>query len=96
MTGVQTCALPIYAGLEPSVVVSDIQKQSGNWGLNVATDTYGDMLEMGVIDPTKVTKTALINAASVAAMVLTTECSIVKTPGSGENKVPMSDLHGMM
>jgi chaperonin GroEL len=53
------------------------------------------MFDMGIIDPTKVTKTALVNAASIAGMILTTECSMVKKPGE-EGKVPVDQLHGMM
>jgi chaperonin GroEL len=64
------------AGEEPSVVVNKVAAGSGNFGYNAANDTYGDLLEMGVVDPTKVTKTALINAASIAGLLLTTDCTI--------------------
>ena len=64
------------AGEEPSVVVNAVAQGSGNYGYNAATDGYGDLVEMGVVDPTKVTKTALVNAASIASLLLTTDCSI--------------------
>lgn len=64
------------AGEEPSVVVNKVADGAGNFGYNAANDTYGDLLEMGVVDPTKVTKTALINAASIAGLLLTTDCTI--------------------
>ena len=52
----------------------------GNYGFNAANDTYGDMIEMGILDPTKVTRTALQNAASVASLMLTTECMVAEAP----------------
>ena len=64
------------AGEEPSVVVNQVADGTGSFGYNAANDTYGDLLEMGVVDPTKVTKTALINAASIAGLLLTTDCTI--------------------
>ncbi len=64
------------AGEEPSVVVNQVAAGAGSFGYNAANDTYGDLLEMGVVDPTKVTKTALINAASIAGLLLTTDCTI--------------------
>ena len=68
------------AGGEPSVVVNAVLNGSGNYGFNAANDTYGDMLEMGILDPTKVTRTALQNAASVASLLLTTEAMIAESP----------------
>jgi chaperonin GroEL len=73
-------AIAYNAGAEPSVVVNAVVAGTGNHGYNAATDTYGDLVEQGVIDPTKVTRTALINAASVAGLLLTTECSINVIP----------------
>jgi chaperonin GroEL len=73
-------AIAFNAGAEPSVVVNRVLEGSGNHGYNAATDTYGDLVEQGVIDPTKVTRTALTNAASVAGLLLTTECSINEIP----------------
>ena len=66
------------AGEEPSVVVDKVAQGSGNYGYNAATDTYGDMVEDGVLDPTKVTRTALQNAASVASLLLTTEVGVAE------------------
>jgi chaperonin GroEL len=68
------------AGDEPSVVVNAVLSGKGNYGFNAANGTYGDMLEMGIIDPTKVTRTALQNAASVAGLLLTTEAMVAEAP----------------
>ncbi|MGB0840498.1 MAG: TCP-1/cpn60 chaperonin family protein, partial [Chitinophagales bacterium] len=73
----QICA---NAGLEGSVVVQRVKNGRGNYGFNARSETYGDLLEQGVIDPTKVTRVALENAASIASMLLTTECIIVDKP----------------
>jgi chaperonin GroEL len=68
------------AGAEASVVVSKVLEGAGNFGYNAANDTYGDMVEMGVLDPTKVTRSALQNAASVAGLMLTTDCMVAELP----------------
>ena len=68
------------AGDSPDVIVNKVVEGSGNFGYNAANGTYGDMVEMGVIDPTKVTKTALVNAASIAGLLLTTDCAINDIP----------------
>jgi chaperonin GroEL len=68
------------AGGEPSVVVNKIMEGKGNFGFNAANDTYGDMVEMGVLDPTKVTRCALQNAASVASLMLTTDAMVAELP----------------
>ncbi|MCK5613490.1 chaperonin GroEL, partial [Candidatus Pacearchaeota archaeon] len=68
------------AGLEASVVVQKVKDGEGAYGFNAATDTYGDLLEAGIIDPTKVTRTALQNAASIASLMLTTEAIIAELP----------------
>ena len=65
-------------GKEPSVVVNEIMKRSGNEGYNAKTGQFEDLVETGVIDPVKVTKNALKNAASIASMILTTNCVIVE------------------
>jgi chaperonin GroEL len=78
------------AGEEPSVVVNAVAAGSGNYGYNAATDTYGDLVEMGVVDPTKVTKTALINAASIAGLLLTTDCSINNVAEETQPNAPMN------
>ena len=68
------------AGDEPSVVVAKVLEGKGNYGYNAANGSYGDMLEMGVVDPTKVTRTALQNAASVAGLMLTTDAMVAEAP----------------
>ncbi|GJH05934.1 chaperonin GroEL [Paraburkholderia terrae] len=68
------------AGEEPSVVLNQVLEQTGNFGWNAATDTYGDLMEMGVVDPTKVTRTTLQNAASVAGLILTTDAVVAELP----------------
>ncbi len=73
------------AGDSADVVVSQVAQGTGNFGYNAATGEFGDMLEMGVIDPTKVTKTALVNAASIASLLLTTDCAINELP-KNDNK----------
>ena len=88
------------AGGEPSVVVAAILAGSGNYGFNAANDTYGDMIEMGILDPTKVTRTALQNAASVSSLMLTTECMVADSPkdegaGGGAGMPDMGGMGGM-
>ena len=83
------------AGVEASVVVNEIIKGSGNYGFNAANDTYGDMLAMGVVDPTKVTRCALQNAAGVAGLLLTTDCAINELPKEESAQQPQG-MHGMM
>jgi chaperonin GroEL len=89
------------AGGEPSVVVNAVLNGSGNYGFNAANDTYGDMIEMGILDPTKVTRTALQNAASVSSLMLTTECMISESPkddapaGGGHDMGGMGGMGGM-
>jgi len=68
------------AGAEPSVVVQRVAEGEGNFGYNAASGEYGDLVQMGVLDPCKVTRSALQNAASIAGLVLTTECMIAKLP----------------
>ena len=67
------------AGGEASVVVNAVLAGKGNYGFNAANDTYGDRIEMGILDPTKVTRTALQNAASVASLMLTTEAMVCES-----------------
>ena len=83
------------AGGEASVVVNAVSSATGNYGFNAANDTYGDMLEMGVVDPTKVTRCALQNAAGVAGLLLTTDCAINELPKE-ESAQPQQGMHGMM
>ena len=68
------------AGEEPSVIVNRVEEGEGNFGYNALTDEYGDMVKMGVLDPCKVTRVALQNAASIASLVLTTDCMIAEIP----------------
>jgi chaperonin GroEL len=77
------------AGEEPSAVVNRVLEQTGNFGWNAASDTYGDLMEMGVVDPTKVVRTALQNAASVAGLILTTDAVVAELP-KDETKAPVS------
>ena len=68
------------AGVEASVVMQKVAEGEGNYGYNAANGEYGDMVEMGILDPTKVTRTALQNAASVAGLMITTECMVAESP----------------
>lgn len=83
------------AGDEPSVVVDRVANGKDNFGFNAQTGEYGDMIEMGVLDPTKVTRTALQNAASVASLILTTECMIADMPEDKPAMPPMGMGGGM-
>ena len=76
------------AGDSADVVVAGILSGNSNYGYNAATGEYGDMLELGIIDPTKVTKTALINAASVASLLLTTDCAITEIKSDKPESAP--------
>jgi chaperonin GroEL len=73
-------AITQNAGDEPSVVVNKVLEGKGSYGYNAATGEYGDMLAMGVVDPTKVTRVALQNAASIAGLMLTTACMVAELP----------------
>jgi len=91
------------AGVDASLVVQRVLESEGNQGYNVATDSYTDLVSDGVLDPTKVTRTALQNAASVAAMLLTTECMITDLPepeaaggGHDHGHGDMGGMGGMM
>jgi len=68
------------AGEEPSVVLNRVSEGTGNFGFNALTNQYGDMVEMGILDPCKVTRCALQNAASIAGLILTTDCMIAQLP----------------
>jgi chaperonin GroEL len=86
------------AGGEPSVVVNKIKENSGNYGYNARTDIYEDLFAAGVIDPTKVTRLALENAASIAALLLTTECVVADVKEDSPSMPPMGGggMGGMM
>ncbi len=73
-------AIVANAGVEPSVVVAKVLEGKGNYGYNAATGEYGDLVEIGVVDPTKVTRTALQNAASIAGLILTTDATVADIP----------------
>jgi chaperonin GroEL len=73
------------AGLEGSIVVNKVREGKDDFGYNAASDTYGNLLQMGVIDPVKVVRTALQNAASVAGLMLTTECLVAERPKEDKN-----------
>ena len=85
------------AGGEPSVVVAKVRDGSGNFGYNAANGEYGDMIELGILDPTKVTRYALQNAASVAGLMITTEAMIADAPSKDEggHGGGMPDMGGM-
>jgi chaperonin GroEL len=85
------------AGEEPSVVLNAVAAGSGAYGYNAATGEYGDMLEMGILDPTKVTRMALQNASSIAGLMITTEAMVGELPRKEEpaGPVPGSDMGGM-
>ncbi|HOB61845.1 MAG TPA: chaperonin GroEL [Candidatus Competibacteraceae bacterium] len=85
------------AGEEPSVIMNKVLENSGNYGYNAATGEYGDMVEMGILDPTKVTRSALQNAASVAGLLITTEAMVAELPKKNEPAMPggMGGMGGM-
>lgn len=89
------------AGDEPSVVLSNVAAKKGNYGYNAGTGEYGDMIKMGILDPTKVTRTALQNAGSVAGLLITTECMVAEIPqeaaaGGAPDMGGMGGMGGMM
>lgn len=83
------------AGEEASVVVNAVKNGTGNYGYNAASGEYGDMLEMGILDPAKVTRSALENAASVAGLMLTTECMITDIADDKSSTPDMGGMGGM-
>jgi len=80
------------SGEEPSVVLNRVLEGSENLGFNALTNRYGDMVEMGVLDPRKVTRTALQNAASIAGLILTTDCMIARAPEAAEAEAGMPQM----
>jgi chaperonin GroEL len=93
-------ALAINAGVEGSVIVEAVKKSKGNEGYNVATGEYEDLVKAGIVDPKKVTRSALQNAASIAGLLLTTECLITDLPekdkpAPGGHGGGMGDMGGM-
>ena len=87
------------AGEEPSVIVNRVKEGSGNFGYNAANGEFGDMIEFGILDPTKVTRTALQNAASIAGLMITTEAMVAEAPKKDEPAMPgaggMGGMGGM-
>ena len=80
------------------MILNKVAENSGNFGYNAGTGEYGDMIEMGILDPTKVTRSALQNAASVAGLIITTEAMVAERPRE-EAAAPgggMPDMGGMM
>ena len=86
-------ALAANGGVEGSIVVQEVKKRKGNDGYNVATGEYEDLVKAGVVDPKKVTRSALQNAASIAGLLLTTECLITELPEK-EKPAPGGGGHG--
>src|SRR5271170_522203 len=86
-------ALAINAGVEGSIVVQEVKKRKGNEGYNVSTGEYEDLVKAGVVDPKKVTRSALQNAASIAGLLLTTECLITELPEK-DKPAPAGGGHG--
>lgn len=82
------------AGGEPSVVVDKVKQGSGNYGFNAASDTYGDMIEMGILDPAKVTRSALQAAASIGGLMVTTEAMVAEVV-EDKPAPAMPDMGGM-
>jgi len=85
-------SLAANAGVEGSLIVQEVKKRKGNEGYNVATGAYEDLVKAGVVDPKKVTRSALQNAASIAGLLLTTECLITDVPE--KDKAPAGGGHG--
>ncbi|KAF1701520.1 chaperonin GroEL [Pseudoxanthomonas kaohsiungensis] len=87
------------AGEEPSVIVNQVKAGSGNFGYNAANGQFGDMVQFGILDPTKVTRTALQNAASIAGLMITTEAMVAEAPKKDEPAMPgaggMGGMGGM-
>jgi chaperonin GroEL len=83
------------AGEEPSVVLNKVDEGKGNYGYNAASGEYGDMVEMGILDPTKVTRSALQNAASVAGLMITTECMVAEAPKEEKEPAMPGGMDGM-
>ncbi len=84
------------AGVEGAVVVQNVARQEGSFGYNARTNVYEDLVKIGVIDPAKVTRSALQNAASIAALLLTTEAAIAEKPSENEPAAPAGGMGGMM
>jgi chaperonin GroEL len=82
------CEILNNAGKEAAVILGRVKDGQGNFGYNAQTDEYGDLIEMGVLDPTKVVRVALQNAASIAGLMITTEAMIAELPKEPESGMP--------
>ena len=80
------------AGVDPSVILDKVLEGKGNFGYNAATDAYGDLIEMGILDPTKVTRCALQNAASIASLIITTDAMVAELPEQKAGPGGMGDM----
>ncbi len=85
------CEIVRNAGMEPAVILDRVKKGEGNFGYNAQTDEFGDLIEMGILDPTKVVRVALQNAASIAGLMITTEAIIAELPGKSEPPAPAGE-----
>ena len=83
------------SGEEASVILDKVREGEGNYGFNAATGEYGDMIEMGILDPAKVTRTALQAAGSVAGLMITTEAMVSELPEEAAAAPAMPDMGGM-
>ena len=83
------------AGEESSVIVANVKDGEGSYGFNAATGEFGDMIDMGILDPAKVTRTAIQAAGSVAGMMITTEAMVTDIPKDDAPVPPMPDMGGM-
>ena len=83
------------SGAEPSVIANEVRHASGNTGYNAATGEFCDLVEAGILDPTKVTRSALQNAASVAGLMITTEAMVAEAPKEEAAAPAMPDMGGM-
>ncbi len=87
--------ISLNAGKEPSVIVNYVKKETGNYGYNAAKDSFEDLVAVGIVDPTKVTRTALQNAASITALMLTTEAIVTDKPEEKKESMPNPGMGGM-
>ncbi len=88
--------IAINAGQDGGVIVDKIKSGKGNYGYNASTEEFEDLMKGGILDPTKVTRVALQNAASVAGLMITTECAIAEKPEEKKDMPPMPPGGGGM
>jgi chaperonin GroEL len=87
--------IALNAGKEPSVILNQVMQEKGNVGYNAANDVFEDLVAAGIVDPTKVTRTALQNAASISALMLTTEAIVTEKPEEKKDSAPAGMPGGM-